>query len=699
MAADTLTRRELLNLSLAVGGGLVLGRLLPALAAVDTPDLQPNPFVRVGTDGTVTVWVNKSEMGQGVLTGLAQIIADELGADWEKVVPVQADADPRFGNQNTGGSTAVRTQFQDLRRAGAAAREMLLAAAAARWQVPAGRLRAEGGRVWDGSGRSLSFGELVAEAARLPVPQDPPLKKPADFSLIGRPLPRKDTRLKVTGKAVFGADVRLPGMLFAVVARPPVFGARLARLDTSRAEKVEGVVRVFPISSGVAVVARDTWAALKGREALVVMWEEGEASSFSSLRLQAEMERLAEGQGKVAAAHGSAEALSPGARQVEATFSLPFLAHAPMEPQNATAWFHDGGLEVWAPTQVPMPARQEAAQAAGLPLEKVTLHVTFLGGGFGRRLVSDFVREAVEVAKAFSVPVQLLWTREDDLAHDFYRPPSVHRLQAWLDGQGQVLRWRHHQVTASIGQQRNPSRAGRVDRGALEGAEPPYAFSAWQVEQTLVSVPVPLGAWRSVYASQNPFASEHFFDLVARAAGRDPWRWRLELLPQGPLKAAVRLAGEKASWSKPLPKGWGRGVACCSSFGSHVAEVAEVSLRGGRLRVERVVVAIHCGMAINPRLVEQQLVSAVVFGLSAFLRGRITVEGGKVLETNFDRYDILRFSEMPRVEVHIVPSQDPPGGVGEPGVPPLAPAVANAVLAATGKPVARLPWTEASGSA
>lgn len=693
MAGEGLSRRELLNLSAAIGGGLVLGRLVPLWGEEKPVALQPNPFVRVGADGTVTIWVNKSEMGQGVLTGLAQIIADELGADWEKVVPVQAEADPRYGNQNTGGSTAVRTQFDELRRAGAAAREMLVAAAAQRWGVDPRRLRVTRGEVSDPvTKRKASFGELVAEAARLPVPQDPPLKDPKDFELIGKPLPRKDTRAKITGQAVFGCDVRLPGMLYAVVARPEVFGARLASFDPEKALKVEGVVKVFPISSGVAVVARDTWAALKGRAALSVRWEGGEAS-FSSPKLIQEMAELAAKEGKVAAAHGEfASAWASAPKKVEATFTLPFLAHAPMEPQNATAWFHEGILEVWAPTQVPMPAREEAARAAGLPVEKVKLYVTFLGGGFGRRLSSDFVREAVEVAKAFPAPVQLLWTREDDMTHDFYRPPSVHRLEAGLDGEGRIVAWRHHQVTCSIGQQRNPSRVGQVDRGALEAAEPPYTIPHVVVEQTLLPVPVPLGAWRSVYASQNPFASEHFFDLVARAAGRDPWRWRLELLPEGPLKQAVKLAGERAGWGKPLPTGWGRGVACCSSFGSHVAEVAEVSLSAGKLRVERVVVAIHCGRAINPRLVEQQLVSGVVFGLSAFLRGRITVEGGKVLETNFDRYEPLRFHEMPQVEVHIVPSQDPPGGVGEPGVPPLAPAVANAILAATGKAVSRLPW-------
>lgn len=693
MSARGLTRRELLNLSVAVGGGLVLGRLVPLGAETGPAFLQPNPLVRVGADGTVTVWVNKSEMGQGVLTGLSQIVADELGADWEKVVPVQADADPRYGNQNTGGSTAVRTQFQELRKAGAAAREMLKEAAARRWNAPASRLQAIGGRILDPvTGRSLAFGELVAEAAKLPVPQDPPLKDPKDFTFVGKPLPRKDARVKLTGEAVFGCDVRLPGMLFAVVARPEVFGARLAGFDAAKAMAVQGVVKVVPISSGVAVVARDTWAALKGRAALSVRWEGGD-TGFSSTKLVDEMAKLAAESGKEAFARGNfAQTMATASKKVSGTFAVPFLAHAPMEPQNATAWFHDGGLEVWAPTQVPMPAREEAARAAGLPVDKVTLHVTFLGGGFGRRLASDFVREAVEVAKEVAAPVQLLWTREDDLTHDFYRPPSVHRLEAGLDERGRIVAWRHHQVTCSIGQQRNPSRAGQVDRGALEGAEPPYAIPNLTVEQTLVPTPVPLGAWRSVYASQNPFASEHFFDVVARAAGRDPFRWRLELLPDGPLKEALKLAGEKASWGKPLSAGWGRGVACCSSFGSHVAEVVEVSVREGKIKVERVVVAIHCGRAINPRLVEQQLVSAVVFGLSAFLRGKITVEGGKVLETNFDRYEPLRFFEMPKVEVHIVPSQDPPGGVGEPGVPPLAPAVANAILAATGKPVERLPW-------
>ncbi|BCW92588.1 MAG: oxidoreductase [Thermoanaerobaculum sp.] len=691
MKGQGLNRRELLNLSVMVGGGLVLGRVFPALAE-EPAALQPNPFVRVGTDGRVTIWVNKSEMGQGVLTGLAQIIADELGADWSQVEAVQADADAKFGNQNTGGSTAVRTQFEELRKAGAAAREMLVQAAAKRWGVPAERLIARGGKVLDPkTGSSLAFRELVAEAAKLPVPQNPRLKDPKDFDFIGKPLPRVDARAKLTGKATFGCDVRLPGMLFAVVARPEVFGAKLVSFEEKPALQVEGVVKVVPVSSGVAVVARDTWAALKGRAALKVVWEPGEAASFSSKALLTTMEQLAPKPGKEAAKHGEGFLLPAGARKLEASFSLPFLAHAPMEPQNATAWFHDGGLEVWAPTQVPMPARQEAARVAGLPVEKVTLHVTFLGGGFGRRLSSDFVAEAVEVAKHFTVPVQLLWTREDDMTHDFYRPPSVHFLQAAIAGK-QILAWRHHQVTCSIGQQRNPARAGQVDRGALEGAEPPYAIPHWLLEQTLLPVPVPLGAWRSVYASQNPFASEHFFDLVARELKADPYQLRLKLLPEGPLKAALRLAGEKAGWGKPLPAGWGRGVACCSSFGSHVAEVAEVSVRKEKLKVERVVVAIHCGRAINPRLVEQQLVSAVVFGLSAFLRGRITVEGGKVLETNFDRYEPLRFHEMPRVEVHIVPSEEPPGGVGEPGVPPLAPAVANAILAATGKAINRLPW-------
>lgn len=691
MKGQGLSRRELLNLSVMVGGGLVLGRIFPALAE-EPAALHPNPFVRVGTDGRVTIWVNKSEMGQGVLTGLAQIIADELGADWSQVEAVQADADAKFGNQNTGGSTAVRTQFEELRKAGAAAREMLVQAAAKRWGVPAERLIARGGKVLDPkTGSSLAFRELVAEAAKLPVPQNPRLKDPKDFDFIGKPLPRVDARAKLTGKATFGCDVRLPGMLFAVVARPEVFGARLVSFEEKPALQVEGVVKVVPVSSGVAVVARDTWAALKGRAALKVVWEPGEAASFSSKVLVTTMEQLAPKPGKEAAKHGEGFLLPAGARKLEASFSLPFLAHAPMEPQNATAWFNDGGLEVWAPTQVPMPARQEAARVAGLPVEKVTLHVTFLGGGFGRRLSSDFVAEAVEVAKHFTVPVQLLWTREDDMTHDFYRPPSVHFLQAAIAGK-QILAWRHHQVTCSIGQQRNPARAGQVDRGALEGAEPPYAIPHWLLEQTLLPVPVPLGAWRSVYASQNPFASEHFFDLVARELQADPYQLRLKLLPEGPLKAALRLAGEKAGWGKPLPAGWGRGVACCSSFGSHVAEVAEVSVRQGKLKVERVVVAIHCGRAINPRLVEQQLVSAVVFGLSAFLRGRITVEGGKVLETNFDRYETLRFHEMPRVEVHIVPSEEAPGGVGEPGVPPLAPAVANAILAATGKAVNRLPW-------
>ncbi len=689
-----LGRRDFLRLSAGAGTGLWLGFHVGErqARAAKPAAFRPNAFLAVDAAGAVTIWVVRSEMGQGVHTSMPMLVAEELECDWKSIRVEQAPTDPRFGSMSTGGSRSVRGSWTPLRQAGAAAREMLVAAAAGRWGVEPASCRAEAGKVMHAaSGRSLGYGELAAAAARLPVPREPRLKDPRDFRLIGKRVPRLDTPAKVDGRAVFGLDVRLPGMLFATVARPPVHGATVAGFDAGKARKVPGVRQVLSVPSGVAVVADSTWAAIGGREALQVRFDDGPNGSLDQ---EAVARLLSDPAAKpqVVRADGDLEAaLAAAHRRIEAVYQAPFLAHATMEPMNCTARVTAKGAELWAPTQAPTWAQGEVAKALGLPEGAVAVHTTLLGGGFGRRAIPDFPVEAALVARAAGAPVQVVWTREDDMRHDLYRPASRHELRASVDAAGRLTAWHHRVRAPSIAAQLFGGRAGRPD--VVEGAaDVPYAAGAVLVDCVTPALGLRVGWWRSVYSSQNAFAEECFLDECAAAAGQDPLAFRRALLQRHPrLRGVVELAAEKAGWGSPLPAGRGRGMACHASFGSWVAEVAEVSVERGEVRVHRVVAAVDCGHVVNPDTVEAQVEGAVVYGLSAALRGEITLERGRVRQGNFDDYQPLRMEEMPAVEVHLVKSAEDPGGIGEPGLPPIAPAVANALFAATGWRFRRMP--------
>ena len=703
MKAD-LTRRDFLRTSALGGAGLVIAFYLPSKADLRgrgaQPPFQPNAWLQIDPEDNVTIWVGKSEMGQGVRTSLPMIVAEELDADWTRVQIEPALAEARkYGNQLTGGSTSVRTSWEPLRKAGAQARAMLISAAAQSWGVAPDSCHTENGSVvHDASGRRVRYGSLAEAAAQLRVPEKPSLKSAKDFRIIGQSLPRLDIPTKVDGSAQFGIDVCVPGMLFAVVVRCPVFGGKLAHFDASHAKKVKGVRAVTPISSGVAVVADSTWGAMEGRKALDVTWDEGRDAALTSAEIRHRFASLAVGPAAVAREEGDAEAaLKRAARRLEAVYEVPFLAHATMEPMNATADVRPGSCEVWAPTQFPSMAQEVAGKIAGLPPESVKVHITLLGCGFGRRAEADFVADAVETSKAVQTPVQVLWTREDDMQHDSYRPASYHVLRAGLDADGRVIAWMHRVVAPSIEAQRGEKLEGGLDPSAVDGAaDLPYAIPNLRVDYVMANTPVPVGYWRSVYASQTAFANECFLDEIAVAAGMDPVKLRRDLLRNAPHhKAVLELVAEKSGWGQPLPEGHFRGLAVHRSFHSYVAQAVEVSLeKDGTPQVHRVVCAIDCGLPVNPAGIISQMQSGIVYGLSAALRGRITIDKGRVEQSDFADYPVLRFDEMPQVEAHIVPSTEPPTGTGEPALPPIAPAVANAVSAARGRRIRKLPILE-----
>jgi isoquinoline 1-oxidoreductase beta subunit len=698
--AAVLNRRDFLKTGAAAGAGLVVAFYLPskgeALSAAG--DFQPNAWLAIDPEGQVTIWLAKSEMGQGVHTALPMIVAEELEADWTKVRVEQALAHPnRYGSQGTGGSTSVRTSWTPLRKAGAGAREMLLSAAAATWSVERDACRAENGHiVHAASGRKLSYGSLAERAATLPVPDDPPLKDAKDFRILGRRTRRLDARAKATGKAQYGLDVKVPGMLVAAVARPPALGAKPASFNAAPAKRIAGVREVVEIPSGVAVVAENTWAALQGREALQVRWGPSPHATLSSDAIRKMFAESAARPGAVARNEGDAEqALAGAARKVEQVYEVPYLSHAPMEPPNATAHVTPDSCEIWAPTQVPQAVMNDAAQITGLPVEKIKVHTTMLGGGFGRRLDYEHTTEAVQISKALGAPVKVVWSREDDMQHGPYRPASYHRLSGALDAEGNLIAWRHRIVAPSITGQRWPDRVlDGLDRSAVNGADNlPYGVPNLRVEYVMANTAVPTSWWRSVYNSQNGYVNECFLDELAAAAKKDPYEFRLALLKDKPRhRAVLEMAAEKAGWGRPLPAGRYRGIALHFSFHSYNAQVAEVSVdpEEGTLRVHRVVCVLDCGMALNPLSIEAQMEGSVIYGLSG-LRSAITVAKGGVQQRNFDTYPLPRHRDMPKVETYIVPSSEPPTGVGEPGVPVIIPAVLNAVYAATGKRIRRLP--------
>ncbi|MDA8230395.1 MAG: xanthine dehydrogenase family protein molybdopterin-binding subunit [Magnetospirillum sp.] len=709
-----LPRRRFLQLAAVAGAGLAVGVRLggagEALAAGG--DLAPNAFVRVDTDGTVTVVVKHLEMGQGVDTGLPAIVAEELSVPWPAVRVVSAPADSgRYNNllfgtaQGTGGSTSMANSWLQLRKAAAAVREMLCEAGARRLGVPRAQVDARQGRVADSaSGKGFGYGALVDEAATLPVPQDPPLKDSKDFTLIGKDgaVRRTDATGKTDGSAVYGADVILPDMVTAVVARPPTFGATLARFDDSKARAVPGVRDVVAIPSGVAVVADDTWSALKGREALRVEWRDGAGATLSTDAIRARYAALLEQPGLAARREGDADAaLAASGRRLSAVYEVPYLAHAPMEPLSCAVRLGPGRCEIWAGCQSQTSDQAAAAKVLGLQPQQVAINTLFAGGSFGRRAnpTSDYIVEAVEIAKRADGPVRLVWTREDDIQGGYYRAFFLHGLDGALDAAGNPVAWRHRLVGQSIAAGTAHAAAmikDGIDRTSVEGASTlPYAIPNLSVELHSPALPVTVLWWRSVGSSHNGFVTESFLDEMAHAAGRDPLEFRRALLGDAHPRhrAVLDLAAEKAGWGSPLPAGRGRGIAVHESFRSFVAQVAEVSVDGkGGFTVDRVVCAVDCGIAVTPDVVRAQMEGGIAFGLSAALYSAVTLRDGRVGQSNFHDYPVLRMSEMPAVEVHIVPSAEPPTGVGEPGVPPIAPAVANALFAATGRRIRTLPF-------
>ncbi|MBI4429935.1 MAG: xanthine dehydrogenase family protein molybdopterin-binding subunit [Ignavibacteriales bacterium] len=682
-----LNRRDFLKVSSVAGSGLVLGFYLPSkeneMLVGPAADFSPNAFVKINPSGTVTISVAKSEMGQGVRTSLPMIVAEELDADWTKVRIEQADAHPtKYGSQSTGGSFSVRGSWQMLRQAGATAREMLLSAAAQSWNVQKTSCRAEKGFVVHSSGKKLSYGQLADAAGKLSVPTSVELKENKDFKILGKALPKLDTPEKVNGSAVFGSDVRVKGMLFASIEKCPVFGGKVKSFDAMKAKAVTGVKDVINIENGVAVVANSTYAAFKGRDTLSITWDEGQWAQQTSASIKKLFEDAVKQKGSVENYDGDAEdAFAAAPTKIEAVYEVPFAAHATMEPMNCTADVRNGRCEIWAPTQAPQGAQNEAARILGLPLDKVTVHVTLLGGGFGRRLQSDYVQDAVKVSKAVNAPVQVVWKRQDDMQHDWYRPATYNLMRGGLDKNGSPVAWLHRVA--------GPSSRGLV----VGGSTPPYSIPNFIVDSHIKETGVPIGAWRSVGPSQNGWVVESFIDELAHAAKKDPFEYRRQLLGKSPrLKRALEVAAEKAGWGKALPRGIGRGIAAVEGFGSSIAEVAEVSVDAdGTLKIHRIVAAVDCGPVVNPNTVEAQLESAVVYAMSASLKDEITIDKGRVVQSNFHDYSMPMISEMPKVEVHIIPSTEAIGGIGEPGLPPLAPAVCNAIFAATGKRIRRLP--------
>jgi isoquinoline 1-oxidoreductase beta subunit len=710
-----MSRRSFLKRGAIAGGGLVLGFYVDSLdghargASTGTSKalpFMPNAFIRIGNDGSVTIIVNHSEMGQGVYTALPMIVAEELDADWSKVRVEAAPVDPAYnhalwGMQVTGGSTSTWTEYERLRTAGATARVMLVSAAAKMWKVTPGSCRTENGYVIHrASRRRLSYGNLVEKASRLIPAENVKLKNPKEFKLIGKPKKRLDTPEKIDGSGIFGLDVKVSGMLVAVIARPPVFGGKVKSLKPDKAKAVPGVRHVVEIDRGIAVVADGFWQARHGREALEIEWDDGPLAMLDSRIQREQYAELARRPGAVARKEGDVTTAMAGAsKKVAAVYELPYLAHAPMEPLNCVADVRQDQCEVWTGTQSQTGDRNAAAEAAGLKPEQVRLHTMLLGGGFGRRAVPDshFVREAVQVSRAVRAPVKVIWTREDDMRGGYYRPVAYHSISAGVDGSGNALAWQHRIVCQSF-MVDTPFEGAMVKDGvdlvAVEGAaDLPYSIPNILVDWQRAPAGVPTLWWRSVGHSHTAFVVETFLDEVAYAAGKDPYEFRMALLGDHTRhKAALELAASKAGWGKPMPEGYGRGLAVHESFGSFVAQVAEVSVpTEGRVRVHRVVCAIDCGPVVNPDTIRAQMEGGVVFGLTALLYGQITFEKGRVKQGNFHDYPILRMNEMPLVEAHIVASSEKMGGVGETAVPPIAPAVANAIFAATGKRIRRLP--------
>ncbi|HZQ69950.1 MAG TPA: xanthine dehydrogenase family protein molybdopterin-binding subunit [Terriglobales bacterium] len=723
------TRREFLKTTAIAGAGLVIAFHLPAHA--DEPaGFDPNAYISIHSDNTVHLWITRSEMGQGVRTTLPMMLNEELDADWAQIRYEQATPGGRFGGirLRTSGSGSTAGTYKAMCKAGATAREMLIAAAAQRWNVDTTGCVAHRGVVHHtSSGRKFTYGQLAIDAAKQKVPNNPPLRSPKDFQWIGTRVKRTDGVPIVSGRATYGIDVRVPGMLQAVVARCPYFGGKLISFDSAKTMKVPGVRHVVPvttgIAAGVAVVADHTWAAMKGRDVLQVQWERGPHADFDSSAFLRQMEEKLAGKedGYFVRGDGNAAvAIQSAAQKLDAVYEFPFQAHAPLETMNCVADVRSGSCEVWVPTQAPEVALAETAKLLGIPESAVAIHVTLLGGGFGRRLFADYVPEAVEISRAVGKPVQLLWTRSDDMRFGFFHPADIQQIRGGLDAAGKPVAWIQRSIGSDLSmfggvpeeEKKNP-RHYFNDGSPWGSFDNPYNFPHLKADFIPLNSPVPTGPWRAVEYPPTVFARESFIDEMAHAAGKDPLQFRLDLLKPGDvltvgeskidrarLLRVLQLAAEKASWSTPLAsikdRVRGRGIACnVYSEDCYIAQVAEVSIgkQKNDIRVHRVVCAVDCGLVINPQGLEGQAESGILWGLSAALHGGIDFKNGTAVQENYSDFEVIRIDEAPEIETHIVPSGLSPGGFGETAVPPIAPAVANAIFAATGKRVRRLPIT------
>lgn len=675
MIAPDLTRRSFLRLVGGAGACLALGAFPSLAAAAEDKDkavaFVPNAFIRVEPDGGIVVTITRSDMGQGVRTSLAMLVAEELDADWTKVRVVQASADPMYRGMGTGGSGSIRSMHEPLRQMGAGARLMLLGAAAKRWGVEPSACHTENGRVVNtATGKSLGYGELTGEATAIAIPEDVPLKKKADFKILGKATRRVDNANVVSGVAEYGIDAKTEGMTYAVISRRPAFGAGLVDFDDTEARKVPGVLEVVKVGNGVAIVATNTWAAMQGRKALKPNWNLGPNAELDDKKITDALKGAVIDHLEMPA----------GSKVIEATYDLPYLAHATLEPMNALADVREDKCTVWAGTQSPDGAQNQLARMLGLKLEQVTVNVCLLGGGFGRRGSNDYIMEAAEISKAVKKPVKLLWTRDDDLRNDNYRPACHHSLKGAVDSAGNPVGWSHQAIQAS----------GRPSK-TFGGSGMPYEVPGAQMLRSGVSMPIPIGAWRSVENSLLNVVNECFMDEMAHAAGQDPLAFRLKLIKNDRLRRVVEMAAKNANWEKPLPKGTGRGIACFAGYGSYAAHVVELTVKENKVRVNRIVAVVDCGMVINPRGVEAQLEGACTDGLSTALHASISIEKGAATASSYFDYVWMTIDQMPTIETHVIGDGDEPGGMGEVGYPSVAPAIANAFFAATGKRARRFP--------
>ena len=715
----SMTRRAFLKGSLAAAGLTIGVSVTPfghrLLNASEMESFSPNAFFKITPDNKITIFVGNSEMGQGILTSLPMIVADELEADWSRVSVKQAPAadpfkNPIIGGQATVASASVRGFYPALRKAGAAGQAMLIKAASETWKVPEDECKASMSTVKHAkSGRTLTYGKLCLKAAKLEIPKDPPLKKEEEFRYMGKPMPRVDVPEKVSGKAVYGLDVTLKDLHYAVIARPPAYGAKPLSFDQKAAEQVSGVLKVVQIPEGIAVCAKSLQAALKGRDGLKVNWDKGVLPDMDNEYIEKSMgEDLNKPLLSVVNTGDAKKAIGEAAKKVEANYFVSFLAHTTMEPMNCTAYVTDDRCEVWSPTQAPTGALMLASKASGLPKEKVHANTTFLGCGLGRRAKPDYVVEAVTISKAVGKPVKVVWTREEDVKYDYFRAAGSHRIEAGLDAQGQLIAWSHKLVSPSIAKWINPGQLkDGIDWFCVWGiADRPESY-AWNnriqyeipnlsVEFLMSSLPIPCGVWRSVQNGPNAFVIESFIDELARAAGKDPLEFRLQNLKNNMrARRVLETVAEKAGWGKAIPKGEGRGIAQHACFGTWTAQVAEISVnkKDGTIKVHRVVAAVDCGPVVNPDPLVAQIEGGIINSLSTALKEEVKFANGGVKSSNFDDYPMIRMSEVPEIEVHIVKSSEKIGGIGELGVPAAAPAIANAFFNATGVRIRRIPLT------